>query len=41
MRFLARTRFDPFRPALLIAGVLVFLLAGSAVVASPTYSIGT
>ena len=41
MRFRARTRFDPCRPALLIAGVLVFLLAGSAVVASPTYSIGT
>ena len=41
MRLLARTRFDPLRPALVIASVLMLLLAPSAVAASPTSSIGT
>ena len=41
MRFLARTRFDPIRPAVVIAGVLIILLAPSAVAASPTSSVGT
>jgi hypothetical protein len=41
MRFLARTRFDPLRPALAIADVLMLLLTPSAAAASPTSSIGT
>ena len=41
MRFLTRTRFDSLRSALVIAGVLMFLVAPSAEAASPTYAIGT
>src|ERR1035441_4559519 len=41
MKFLTRTRFDSLRSALVIAGVLMFLVAPSAEAASPTYGIGT
>jgi hypothetical protein len=41
MRLLTRTRSDSLRSALVIAGVLMFLVAPSAEAASPKYAIGT
>ena len=41
MTFQKRTRLETLRSALVSAGVMMFLLSGTAVAAAPTFSVGT